>query len=131
MRVPNQSFIVEELCATGKYKLYPHEELASFHDDAVVALHEHDPNWVHIKKNPGQTQVHGHGEDSALYLLPDGKAQGCDFIQDAGVAHAKLRWGPDPEPYYKHSDGWDAHGDWSEEPAPPSTTPKYPTYEEL
>ena len=120
MSVPDHFFIIAAVFESGGYHLSDHASLARFVDDAVVALHAHDPNWVHIKKKPGQTNTHGHGEDSVLYLLPDHTAQGVDFIQGAGAPGATLRWGPDPEPYYTHADGWDAHGDWSQAPAPPT-----------
>lgn len=137
MSVPNDFAVIDAVYKSGSYDLDTHDGLAQFVDDAVAALHAHDPHWVHIKKKPAQKQVHGHAEDAALYLLPNNQAQGCDFVKGAGAVGATLRWGPDPEPYYKHEDGWDAHGDWSDEgpipptPPPPPAKPVYPTYEEL
>lgn len=129
MSVPNDFAIIEQVYKDGGYDLDTHDGLAQFIDDAVAALHAHDVLWVHIKKKPGQKNIHGHGEDAALYLLPNNKAQGCDFVKGAGAAGAQLRWGPDPEAYYTHADGWDAHGDWSDHPVPqpPPTGEPYPS----
>jgi hypothetical protein len=121
MDVPNHRFVVEGVLATGHYELVSHAGLAAFTDAAVLALNQHDPNWGHVKKKPGQTNIHGHGEDSALYKLPDGRAWAVDFVEGARGPNPKLRWGPDPEAYYTHGD-WLDPADHDGATPPPSTT---------
>ena len=130
MSVPNHLFIVQLVYATGRYDLKTHAGQAAFVDATVIALNQFDPNWGHLKKKPGQTNIHGHGEDSALYKLPDNQAWATDFIGGAGGPSPALRWGPDPVAYYKHSD-WlhpDDHDGEPSEPDPPGpgTEPEYP-----
>lgn len=126
--IPNHSRVVQAVYDSGDYDLDTHHGLAMFVDDAVAALHREDPNWVHIKKKQGQKNIHGHGEDSVLYLLPNNQAQGCDFVMGAGAPGAKVGWGPDREPFYTHADGWDAHADWTDEPPPPRPQPPAPSF---
>lgn len=127
MAVPDHFVVVQQTYNTGHYDLTEHEDQARFVDDVVLALNARDKQWGHLKKKPGQTNIHGHGEDSALYKLPDGNAQAVDFVGGAGGPNPTLRWGPDPAAYYTHADWLDpADHDNRTPPAP-----KYPTYEEL
>lgn len=133
MSVPNHLFIVERVYATGSYNLKTHAGQAAFVDAAVIALNQFDSNWAHLKKKPGQTNIHGHGEDSALYKLPNNTAWSVDFIGGAGGPSPVLRWGPDPVAYYTHADWLDPadhdgdndHGHQPHQPPPPVVKP-YP-----
>lgn len=122
MSVPDHRAVVEQLFRTGHYNLKTHDGLAAFADAAVLALHAHDSNWGHVIKRGTQTNIHGHGEDSALYKLPNNMAHAVDFIEGARGDNPKPGWGPDPVAYYKHSD-WldpvDHDGPASPPPAPP------------
>lgn len=125
--VPNHLSVVEGVLATGQYDLKTHAGQAAFVDAVVLALHAHDPRWGHLIKRPGQTNIHGHGEDSALYKLPNSKAHAVDFIEGAGGPNPKVGWGPDPIAHYKHSDWLDpADHDVVEEPPPASPSFLYP-----
>jgi len=106
MSVPNHVFVVNAVFATGKYAL-DHAGQPAFVDAAVLALHRFDENWRHLKKSGGQTKIHDHAEDAALYLLPDNKAWAVDFIGGAGGPNPSIAWGPDPEAQYIHADGLD------------------------
>jgi len=106
MSVPNFSGEVKKLYDTGLFNLKTHDGQGAFVDACLSMLHGLDANWGHLIKKPGQTSVHDHAEDAALYKLPDGKAQAVDFIGGAG--------GPNPQPgwmvdsfIYKHSDWFD------------------------
>jgi hypothetical protein len=130
MSVPNHSHVPRTLFDTGLFNLKTHEGQGAFVDAVVSTLHAIDPNWRHLKKNPGQTAVHGHGEDSALYLLPDGKAQAVDFIGGAGGPNPQPGWGVG-EHVYKHSDGIDptTHGTTAAPPPPgPTIKPREQFY---
>lgn len=124
MSVPDHSAIIDELFETGHYTLTTHEGLAAFVDACVIALHSQDHNWGHLKKKPGQTQIHGHAEDAALYKKPDGTAQAVDFVSGAG--------GPNPQPgwhvdtfVYKHAD-WLDPADHDGPSVPPPSSKPYP-----
>jgi hypothetical protein len=123
--VPNDKPVVQAVYDGGDYDLTQHEDQAAFVDDAVAALHAHDPRWGHLRKNEGQTQIHGHAEDAALYLSPiAGQSTAVDFITGAGGANPTIGWGVD-EPRYSPSDWLDPanHGG---NPEPPPTQYPYP-----
>lgn len=129
MSVPNFSHVPQKLFDTGLYNLKTHEGSGAFVDAVVSTLHGLDPNFRHLKKKSGQTDVHGHGEDSFVYLLPDNKAQAGDFVQGAGGHDPKPRWGVDPEPFYTHKDAHDPEDHGLEGGQAPA--PTYPSYESL
>jgi hypothetical protein len=106
MSVPNYSHVPTQLFVTGLYDLTSHEGQAAFVDAVVCTLHGLDPNWGHLIKKPGQTDVHGHGEDAALYKLPNGKATAVDFIGGAGGSNPQPGWIVDTFPY--------THADWAD-----------------
>lgn len=124
MAVPDHFHIVTETFNAGQYDLTNHADHARFVDDVVIALHAEDPRWGHLKKKPGQTQIHGHGEDSALYKLPSNAAQAVDFIGGAGGPHPTLRWGVDGFPY-THAD-WLDPADHENGPPPQPPMPTQP-----
>lgn len=105
MAVPNHAHVPIQLHGTGLYDLTTHEGQAAFVDAVVSTLHGMDARWGHLKKKPGQTAVHGHGEDSALYLSDTpGQSQAVDFIAGAG--------GPNPLPGWLVDSPRYSAGDW-------------------
>jgi hypothetical protein len=123
--IPDHLFIVERVYDEDGYDLTKHADHARFVDDVVVALHAHDSAWGHLRKKPGQTNIHGHGEDSALYKLANNRAWAVDFVGGAGGPSPTLRWGPDPVAYYTHAD-WLDPADHAEPSPPPPVTTKRP-----
>lgn len=101
--VPNRVDVPQKLFQTGLYNLKTHDGQAAFVDAVVSTLHGQDAAWGHLRKKPGQTQLHGHGEDSALFKLGDGRAQAVDFIGGAGGPDPRPGWLVD-EPRYKDAD---------------------------
>lgn len=100
MGAPNDFDVVKQLYDIGVYNLTTHDGQAKYVDDAVMALHAHDPKWGHLRKFGGQTQIHGHAEDSALYNDgADGALQSVDFIANAGLPNAAPAWQPDTPRY--------------------------------
>jgi hypothetical protein len=105
MSVPDYRHVPKQLHDTGLYDLKSHDGQGAFVDACVSTLHGIDKNFGHLKKKPGQTQVHGHGEDATLYKFSDGTAQAVDFIGGAGGPNPQPGWGVDSSgPIYKHSD---------------------------
>lgn len=130
MAIPNMAAEVKKLYDTGLFNLKTEDGEGAFVDATVAMLNGIDPHFKHLKKKAGQTDVHGHGEDSVLYLLPNNKAQACDFVIGAGGSNPQPGWNPDPEPFYTHADAHDPddHGLDGGGSAP---APTYPSYEEL
>lgn len=131
MSVPNQFAVVQALFGTGLFDLRTHEGQGAFVDAVVSALHATDERWGHLKKRRGQTAVHGHGEDAALYRHGDGTAHAVDFIVGAGGPNPLPRWGVDSFPY-TDADWLDPteHG-VSAAPPPPLAPVRLPSYAEL
>lgn len=101
---PNHRDTVESVFATGQFNLTTHDGQGAFVDAVVIALHLRDPRWGHLKKNPGQTQLHGHAEDAALYLSDTpGQSIAVDFIVGAGGPNPRVGWNPDI-PRYSRAD---------------------------
>ena len=126
MSVPNDFPVVREVYATGLYDLRTHEGHAAFVDAVVWALHLKDPRWGHLKKKPGQSAIHGHAEDAALYLSDTpGLSQAVDFIGGAGGPDPRIQWWVDL-PRYAFPD-WLAPKDHDLAPVPPAPVlPPYP-----
>jgi len=129
MSVPDYRHVPRKLYDTGLYDLKTHDGHDAFTDVCVATLNGLDPNFRHLKKKPGQTQRHGHGEDSVLYLLPDNRALAVDFIVGAGGPSPQPGWGVGDH-VYTHADAHDPddHGIGHRPPVPP---PSYPGYDEL
>lgn len=128
MSVPNYSHVPRKLYDTGLFSLRTEEGQAAFTDAVVAALHGLDERWGHLKKNPGQTAVHGHGEDSALYLSDEpGQSQAVDFIGGAGGPNPLPAWQVDI-PRYSESDWLDPteHGQTVIVAPPPAPQFPYP-----
>ena len=125
MSVPDYRYVPQQLYATGLYVLTTHDGQAAFTDAVVATLNGIDPNWRHLKKSSAQTHIHRHGEDSALYLLPNNEARAVDFTVDAGGANPRPGWIVDTFPY-THADAHDPddHGIGGSAPLPP----QYPPY---
>ena len=128
MGVPHNFGVVQTVYATGLYDLTTHAGPAAFVEAAVGARHAHDPRWGHLRKQPAQTNIHGHAEDSALYLSDTpGQSWAVDFIVDAGDPAARPGWQPDPAPYYSRSDWFSPVDHDVQPPVPPSPAlPPYP-----
>ena len=129
--IPDHYFIIKNLFDTGKHNLKTHAGQAAFTDEAVRLLNALDSNWRHLKKSAAQTNIHLHGEDSALYLLPDGRAWAVDFIGGAGGPDPRPGWMPDPSAIYTHADGMDPKTHHGEEPEAPVAPPAKPALQPL
>ena len=124
MSVPNDFPVVVGVFAAGDYDLHTHDGQAAFVDAVVRALHTNNAKWGHLKKKPGQTNIHGHAEDAALFKLPDNQARAVDFVAGAGGPNPQPGWLVDSFPY--------THADWldpdnHDQPAP-NPSPQYPPY---
>lgn len=126
--VPDKREIPQRLFATGLFNLRTESGQGAFTDAVVSALHASDERWGHLKKSASQSQLHGHGEDSALYLEDTGLSSAVDFIGGAGGSNPQPGWIVD-EPRYSAKDWADptAHGF----EAPKVITPRVPSYGEL
>lgn len=133
MSVPNESAVVQKLFDTGLYNLKTHDGQGAFTDAVVSTLHAKDSRFGHLKKKPGQTDVHGHGEDAVLYLSDTpGQSQAVDFIGGAGGSNPQPAWQVDA-PRYSASDWADPteHGFGGPSIPPQPPPPSMPSYEEL
>ena len=130
MTIPNHADVPRKLFDTGLFNLKTEDGEGAFTDAVVACLNGRDSNWRHLKKSSAQTHVHRHGEDSALYLFPDGTAQAVDFIGGAGGTNPQPGWIVDDITVYRHSDAHDPddHGIGGA-PAPPQ--PSIPSYEAI
>jgi hypothetical protein len=127
MSVPDYRNVPYKLYMTGLFDLQKHEGQGAFVDAVVSTLHAIDANFGHLKKKPGQTQVHGHGEDATLYKFNDGTAQVVDFIGGAGGPNPQPGWGVDSSgPIYKHSDWLNPTEHVAASTPPPVVPPSYP-----
>lgn len=128
MSVPNYANVPQVLFNTGLYNLKTHAGQAAFVDAVVSTLHGLDARFGHLKKKPGQTAVHGHGEDATLYLDDEpGQSHAVDFVGGAGGPNPQPAWQVDA-PRYSASDWLDPteHGTVA---APPVLT--IPSYEAI
>lgn len=107
MMVPNHSFVPRKLFDTGLFDLKTEDGEGAFTDAVVATLNGIDPNWRHLKKSAAQTNIHRHGEDSALYLFPDGTAKAVDFVIGSGGSNPTPGWQVDEITVYAHADGAD------------------------
>lgn len=129
MSVPNYSNVPKALFDTGFYNLRTHDGQAAFVDAVVATLHGLDERWGHLKKNPGQTAVHGHGEDAALYLADeDGQSQAVDFVGGAGGPNPQPAWHVD-QPRYSKKDWIDPFDHGLGKPPVVVSYPPYPPNE--
>lgn len=120
--LPDRRDVPTKLHATGLFDLRTHHGQGAFVDAVVSTLHGIDPAWGHLRKKPGQTQIHGHGEDAALFKLADGRAQAVDFVGGAGGANPQPGWMVD-EPRYTHEDWMDPVEHGGSAPVPPVPAP--------
>jgi hypothetical protein len=126
-QVPNDFQIPQRLFATGLYDLKTHDGQGAFVDAVVATLHAKNQNWRHLKKKPGQTAVHGHAEDAALFLLPNDTAIAVDFIGGAGGTNPQPGWIVGTHAY-KHSDAHDPDDHGLVNKPPVVLPPQYPPY---
>ena len=128
MSVPNYSNVPVQLFNTGLFNLKTEDGQGAFTDAVVATLHGIDERFGHLKKNPSQSHVHGHGEDSVVYLSDTpGQSQAVDFIGGAGGPNPQPGWIVDA-PRYSASDWRDPfdHGYEIIIEIPPPTYPPYP-----
>lgn len=119
-QVPNLSDVPHRVLAGGD--LSTQEAQHRFVDDVVCALNRVDPNFGHLRKNPGQTNVHGHAEDSALYRAT---GTSVDFIGSSRGTNARVVWIVD-DPRYTANDWLPPHncGTAPAPEPPPTPTPE-------
>ena len=129
--VPDRRDIPRKLFDTGLFNLKTEEGQGAFTDAVVACLHASDERWGHLKKNPGQSHLHHHGEDSALYLSDtDGQSQAVDFIGGAGGPNPQPGWIVDA-PRYSAKDWIDPFDHHIGDVAPPPPAPFIPSYGQL
>jgi hypothetical protein len=127
MSLPNDFAIVQAVFNSRDWQIHTHAGLRDFTEAVVVALHAHDPNWGHLRKYGGQTNIEGRAEDSALYRVPEanGKRRSVDFVLDANASTARPGWGPDTQARYAEAD-WYAPSGATSTPTKPTPTPPPP-----
>lgn len=131
--VPDRRDIPRKLFDTGLFDLTTEAGHGAFTDAVVACLHASDERWGHLKKKSGQSHIHHHGEDSALYLSDTpGQSQAVDFIGGAGGPNPQPGWIVD-DPRYSESDWVDPfdHHIGETAPAPVPVQPRIPSYGEL
>lgn len=120
-QVPNLFAVPVQVLGNGSLATLDAQH--KFVDDVVCALNRLDPNFGHLRKNPGQTNVHGHAEDSALYRTT---GTSVDFIGGSRGPNATVVWIVD-DPRYSASDWLPPHnctgGDSPRPPTEPTPTP--------
>jgi hypothetical protein len=132
--VPDRRDIPKKLFETGLFNLKTEAGQGAFVDAVVACLHGSDERWGHLKKKSGQSDLHHHAEDAALYLSDDeGQSQAVDFIGGAGGPDPKPGWIVDA-PRYSAKDWMDPFEHLPEAAAPdplPPAAPRIPSYGEL
>ena len=131
--VPDRRDVPRKLFDTGLFDLKNEEGHGAFTDAVVACLHASDRRWGHLRKKTGQSHLHHHGEDAALYLSDDdGQSQAVDFIGGAGGPNPQPGWIVDA-PRYSAKDWFDPfdHGLGEAAPAPVPPAPRVPSYGEL
>lgn len=96
-------------------------DTGAFTDAVICRLNQLDPRWGNLHKNPGQTQLHGHAEDAALYNNPTGLLTAVDFIGGSGGPNPQPGWIVDAPRYT--TDDWLPPHNCVDAPTPPNTTP--------
>ena len=131
MSVPDRRDIPRKLFDTGLFNLKTPEGHGAFTDAVVACLHASDERWGHLKKSSGQSNLHHHAEDSALFLSDaDGQSQAVDFIGGAGGPNPQPGWIVD-EPRYSAKDWIDPFEHRIDEAAPAPRPPYIPSYGQL
>jgi hypothetical protein len=131
--VPDRRDIPQKLFDTGLFNLKTEAGHGAFVDAVVACLHGSDERWGHLKKKAGQSHVHHHAEDAALYLSDvEGQSQAVDFIGGAGGPNPRPGWLVDA-PRYSAKDWMDPFEHAAEAPAPlpPPAALRIPSYGEL
>jgi hypothetical protein len=129
-QVPNESALVKKLYDTGLYDLRTEAGHGAFVDVVASTLHAKDERWLHLKKKPGQTQVHGHAEDAVIYLMSSpALSPAVDFIGGSGGNDPKPGWIVQKSEYTA-ADGLEPTAHVASAPpapvCPPPTFPGYP-----
>ena len=127
--VPDRRDIPRQLFDTGLFDLRTEAGQGAFVDAVVACLHAGDARWGHLKKSSGQSHLHHHAEDAALYLSDDeGQSQAVDFIGGAGGPNPQPAWAVD-QPRYSAKDWIDPFDHRIDEDAPAESPPPFiPSY---
>jgi hypothetical protein len=107
-QVPNHSRIPQQLFDSGQYNLLTPDGTGAFTDAVICALNKVDSNWGNLRKNSNQTNIHGHAEDAALYLVQNGLSIAVDFIGGSGGSDPRPGWIVD-DPRYTRADWLEPH----------------------
>jgi hypothetical protein len=103
MAAPNDQYIIDRVFAAWRGDLSTDDGIGKWTEAAVAALHQQDPRWGHLRKNPGQSQYNGHAVNAALYLSDTpGQSQAVDMMR-VGAPNPTPRWLLDT-PRYSASD---------------------------
>ena len=102
-QVPNLFAVPVQVLGNGSLATLDAQH--KFVDDVVCALNRLDPNFGHLRKSPGQTNVHGHAEDSALYRTT---GTSVDFIGGSRGPNPTVVWIVD-DPRYTAADWLEPH----------------------
>jgi hypothetical protein len=98
---PNRSDVVQSVFNHGHYDLTTVEGCCIFTQNCAFALHNEDPRWGLLKKNPGQHQcASGTAVDNVLYLHDDpALSVAVDIIHASASPDAAPSWSPDTPRY--------------------------------
>ena len=98
---PNRSDVVQAVYDHGHYDLTTVEGCCIFTQNCAFALHNEDPRWGLLKKNPGQNQcASGTAVDNVLYLHDDpALSVAVDIIHASASPDAAPSWSPDTPRY--------------------------------
>jgi hypothetical protein len=123
--IPDHSIVVRRLYDTGLFNLMTHEGQGAFVDAVVATLHAVDERWGHLRKKSGQSHIHKHAEDAALYLSDTpGQSQAVDFIGGAGGPNPQPAWNVD-QPRYSEKDWLDPFDHGLDAAPPPAPAPAF------
>jgi hypothetical protein len=98
---PNRSDVVQSVYDHGHYDLTTVEGCCIFTQNCAFALHNEDPRWGLLKKNPGQHQcASGTAVDNVLYSARrPGAVVAVDIIHASASPDAAPSWSPDTPRY--------------------------------
>ena len=98
---PNRFDVVQSVYNHGHYDLTTVEGCCIFTQNCAFALHNEDPRWGLLKKNPGQHQcASGTAVDNVLYLHDDpALSVAVDIIHASASPDAAPSWSPDTPRY--------------------------------
>lgn len=120
--VPNHHLVLDGLA--DQFDLRTHEGVCAYTNTAARRLHVMDPEFGHLRKDPGQNGCEGvfgrHAVDAVLYRAA-GKT--VDLVVDAGGPNARPSWRVNEGDNYPAS-RWFAPDTMVDPPVPPQPTPE-------